>query len=1661
MLQPKTDSEIEVLVQIASDLPQAATPADWLEAVSDYARSRGAVAGFLLWILSGPEATTIEAEIAASWTQDEKPHLSSQDRLILPAFWYDANGRLDATDRPLLIENTQTSPLLDESMREYYGRLDVGAVALLPQLVQGRWVSLLGFHWREPQAFDDQFRRICEIIIRRAGPAINAIRLLDQNRERALRAERLSEINTALSQAGNEDEILAAMLACARSFTEHAPHKMSLLYVNLDSEGKPIEAFNAASIGPLVYMAEKNKIYSLDDTPFPMIASLNSEDPIFVEDMGCDPRFLEADREIARNVGNCGGVLLPLRSANTWQGVMMIIWQQPRIFSEQERYLYTRLLPTLASVVARRRAYLETRESQSEASSLYHLAERINAATSYQEIVDTVASLQPECDGVFLNFREHLDYDRASYLEMIATAAIPDAIEAQVQMRLPKLAVSESAKQEKLWILENAYTELRHDAQARDFFSALPTKAFMGVPLRSGERLWGMIVISYVDPRKFSERDRRLALGIGDLVATATERVRLQSEMQQSNEEADFLYRMAESVNTATTYQEVMEAVATILPDSAGVYLDLWEHYDYEKASYVEIVAAANVPGEFRNMLGRHLPKSSFPISEEWLQHRLIVVEDIETEESIDPAIRDNWLRLGTRAFVGVSFHHENTLVGGIFFNFTRPREFAEREQRLALGVGNLVHGAVERIRSQAETAAAAEAQHAAYLAEQEAREEAESLYRVSEEINAANSFHDIVRAVAKLNFGPGDIYLNIFENFNFEGARYFDIVATATDMFKHEGARWWIADFELIKHIPRQDVFVNENIAANPNIDARSKQKFIELGVHSNMRVSLNLNNRWMGGLGIDSPVPRRYSDREKRLMAGVGDLVSAAVERIRLQQETVAAAEAQRQALLAEKDAREEREILFRASQAINAANTFHEIVEAVNHVDFGGDFYLSIFENFDHQNATYIESVSTARGEFVKEPRRFSLGEMPFFKDHARPGLLIMEDIENQPEIDPITRKTLLEHGIKSGMRFGLGWNGRVLGAFGVDTASARRYSAREQRQMTALGELVSAAVERIRLQKEMAATAEALRQALLAEKEAREEMALLYQVSKAINQASQISEVLEATKRLFHDPVDVAIFAWEDYDRTDATYLESLASTDANLPGGTRLPRALVSGPATLNPTEILVINDVNGPDWAVNPAADSARYFGLHSICCANLMHSHRVEGLFAIASYAPYEFMPQEVRLMVAIADLTAAALERFRSRQAEAEANEEREQLFRASRAINAANSFREILNAVNHIDFDGGDCYLYIYENFDFHTASYIETVATGQSQFMSEGMRIPLADVPFLKEHPRPGLWAYEDVANHPELDPVTKATMMNQGVASNLRYGLSRNNRILGAFGVDHGTPKIYSARERRMINALGDLISAAVERIRLQQETHAAREKAERLAERAQQLAALEERTRLARELHDSVSQALYGIGLGAQTARAMWEKDQTLVKESVEYVLTLAEAALVEMRALIFELRPESLENEGLITALAKQGASLQARHGLDMRLELGEEPTLSLDMKEALYRIAREALHNVVKHAGATKAILRLTGDSDNLLLEVIDNGAGFDTDRDFPGHLGLQSMRERVEQLGGEIQIESAVGKGTHITVKICLSEDAPPPSKVSNETVGREDG
>jgi PAS domain S-box-containing protein len=204
------------------------------------------------------------------------------------------------------------------------------------------------------------------------------------------------------------------------------------------------------------------------------------------------------------------------------------------------------------------------------------------------------------------------------------------------------------------------------------------------------------------------------------------------------------------------------------------------------------------------------------------------------------------------------------------------------------------------------------------------------------------------------------------------------------------------------------------------------------------------------------------------------------------------------------------------------------------------------------------------------------------------------------------------------------------------------------------------------------------------------------------------------------------------------------------------------------------------------------------------------------------------------------------------------------------------------------------------------------------------------------------------------------------------------------------------------------------------------------------------LAASLERTRLARELHDSVSQALFSMTMHARAAQLSMAKagldESGPLGRSIAQLAELTRGALAEMRALIFELRPGALAEEGLVAALRKQGAALTAREQVAITVE-GPEQRLELGagVEEHLYRIVSEALHNVVKHAGADGAAVIVTARAGILRVAVSDDGVGFDPAVRHAGHLGLSTMAERAEVIGAELTITSVPGTGTTVAVSL----------------------
>lgn len=280
-----------------------------------------------------------------------------------------------------------------------------------------------------------------------------------------------------------------------------------------------------------------------------------------------------------------------------------------------------------------------------------------------------------------------------------------------------------------------------------------------------------------------------------------------------------------------------------------------------------------------------------------------------------------------------------------------------------------------------------------------------------------------------------------------------------------------------------------------------------------------------------------------------------------------------------------------------------------------------------------------------------------------------------------------------------------------------------------------------------------------------------------------------------------------------------------------------------------------------------------------------------------------------------------------------------------------------------------------------------------------------------------------------------------------VASSLYAVIQGQQQPFGFLSVDLTTPRSFSDEERYFLQAVANVLALAIERVAAQQTLEQQARDLElenaRLISAAHDKAVMEERERLARDLHDSVTQALYGITLHAQAAWRLLAAGETGgAGDSLHALQETAQEALDEMRLLIFELRPPMLEQVGLVAALQARLNAVEGRAGLQTRLIADGIRDLPAQVEQTVYRIAQEALNNALKHAHAQHIIVQLGQTERGVMLEISDDGAGFDAaTAGANGGLGLRGIAERVAQCGGQLTLRSAAGAGTRLRVEIGL--------------------
>jgi nitrate/nitrite-specific signal transduction histidine kinase len=272
--------------------------------------------------------------------------------------------------------------------------------------------------------------------------------------------------------------------------------------------------------------------------------------------------------------------------------------------------------------------------------------------------------------------------------------------------------------------------------------------------------------------------------------------------------------------------------------------------------------------------------------------------------------------------------------------------------------------------------------------------------------------------------------------------------------------------------------------------------------------------------------------------------------------------------------------------------------------------------------------------------------------------------------------------------------------------------------------------------------------------------------------------------------------------------------------------------------------------------------------------------------------------------------------------------------------------------------------------------------------------------------------------QDVSTDPRLPPA----MQLSGNKCLLMLPLITGEQILGVLGLIRKSGLPYGQDEITRLTIVAEELASCIR------------------SDRQRQMAiALEERQRLVHDLHDSITQKLYGLFLLTEAAQARLEGGSPVQPTELAKIGENARQALKEMRLFLFQMKPVDLEHTGLVAALHERLAAVEGRADIKARLLADEKIDLSLEKETMLYYIAQEALNNIMKHADARSVTVYLKKRRTSVALEVVDDGHGFDPELIGKGGMGLKIMQERVAKLDGKLKIASVPGRGTTITVTI----------------------
>lgn len=882
-------SESETLYDFSARLNTASTLDEIVTAVVDATNSE--VATLYLTENTGTLRKPAWAQVTTHWNIFNRPpsitpgtRLDIQD---LPAseIW------LTRPNEVAFIDNIATDHRLSHKTREILTEEGVKAAAWVPLVINRRWIGLVALSWTVEHKFTAIEQRLYKTISTQTAVAFSQYRLTQEIQERAANLEKLAELETSLSQATTEENIVQVLA----EFLAEKTHTVSLQYIETDRRNVPI------SITPTIMWREGNFEYndprlgqSIDPQKLPT-AQLWINSPnnvVYVEDCTTDERLGEVGRQIYKELNIQSTAILPLRSGGIWQGTIAISSPKPYKFSDEQKFLLDRILESASAILSSRRAQIAQRAALAETEILYNASVAFNRAESIDDVLMVIEETLITTGASSLALSQ-LDIDENGRpITQTITAIrsngkniINDLINNPIDLveQLPGTDLWIDSPSEVL-LIGNILTDPRTEKypKTKEWLTNMDIAAIAYLPLTLGTRWVGLITIQWDSPYHFDDDDIRLYTTLAAQAATAVDGLILLQDTQTRAAQLEVLAHVEGQLSRAVVETDILAAVTTNLPDipmASLQYIDIDAH-EHPTQIYTVVTAAEGQVQLHETSEPFNLDDS--PFSQLWLDnpHEVLFISDVKKDSRLSALQKDELQKDNIQALAYIPLQAAGRWQGSISMMWPEAHTFTSIESFVLAQLQEPIAAVVATRRSQIEQKRAEEALRIA-------QEETQQLYNASRRINEAGSrLNEIAAALGEVR-PLSKVDRVILMLFNNEG-EVVKSVYVAGNWWKGTGPQptpvgteypWETNSNNLPFLFGRTARFVTDP-QTDSTIIKETKQFASALNIESIGVLPLIVGNKQVGTIILETSEIYEFTEDDKRVYDSLLPQVAVAIE-------------------------------------------------------------------------------------------------------------------------------------------------------------------------------------------------------------------------------------------------------------------------------------------------------------------------------------------------------------------------------------------------------------------------------------------------------------------------------------------------------------------------------------------------------------------------------------------------------------------------------------------------------------------------------------------------------------------------------------------------------------------------------------------------------------